>query len=164
MCTVDPRDSRMPNSPRSSANHRHVSPGDDPAMDRRRPGQAEQPSATKLRRMPAVVVLERLPVPVLAIDQDGTILFTNAAFAEMLGHTEHTVLQLKFHEIFRQLPADRPAAAVMRSYADQLVELAHRDGFGVRASMSKSAMLRRDDDIALAVFHDLTTRLWTDEA
>jgi PAS domain S-box-containing protein len=154
----------MPNSPRSSANHRHVSPGDDPAMDRRRPGQGEQPPAIKLRRIPAVVVLERLPVPVLAIDQDGTILFTNAAFAEMLGHTEHTVLQLKFHEIFRQLPADGPAAAVMCSYADQLVELAHRDGFAVRASMSKSAMLRRDDDVALAVFHDLTTRLWTDEA
>jgi PAS domain S-box-containing protein len=154
----------MPNSPRSSANHRHVSPGDDPAMDRRRPGQAEQPPANKLRRIPAVVVLKRLPVPVLAIDQDGTILFTNAAFAEMLGHTEDTVLQLKFHEIFRQLPADGPAAAVMCSYADQLVELAHRDGFAVRASMSKSAMLRRDDDVALAVFHDLTTRLWTDEA
>lgn len=154
----------MPNSPRSSANHRHVSPGDDPAMDRRRPGQAEETPATKLRRIPAVVVLERLPVPVLAIDQDGTILFTNAAFAEMLGHTEHTVLQLKFHEIFRQLPADGPAAAVMCSYADQLVELAHRDGFAVRASMSKSAMLRRDDDVAIAVFHDLTTRLWTDEA
>jgi PAS domain S-box-containing protein len=154
----------MPNSPRSSANDRRVSPGDDAAMDRRRPGQAEQPPATKLRRIPAVVVLERLPVPVLAIDQDGTILFTNAAFAEMLGHTEHTVLQLKFHEIFRQLPADGPAAAVMCSYADQLVELAHRDGFAVRASMSKSAMLRRDDDVALAVFHDLTRRLWTDEA
>jgi PAS domain S-box-containing protein len=133
-------------------------------MDRRRPGQAEQPPATKLHRIPAVVVLERLPVPVLAIDQDGTILFTNAAFAEMLGHTEDTVLQLKFHEIFRQLPADGPAAAVMCSYADQLVELAHRDGFAVRASMSKSAMLRSDDDVALAVFHDLTTRLWTDEA
>jgi PAS domain S-box-containing protein len=114
--------------------------------------------------MPAVIALERLPVPALAIGPDGTILFANAAFAEMLGHTEHAVLQLKFHEIFRHLPADRPAAAVMRSYADRLVELAHRDGFAVRASMSKSAMSRRDDDVALAVFHDLTKRLWTDKA
>jgi len=164
MCTVDPRGSRMPNSPSSSANHRHVSPGDDPAVDRRRPGQAKEPPTTKLRRMPAVIALERLPVPALAIGPDGTILFANAAFAEMLGHTEHAILQLKFHEIFRHLPADRPAAAVMSSYADQLVELAHRDGFAVRASMSKSAMSRRDDDVALAVFHDLTTRLWTDKA
>jgi PAS domain S-box-containing protein len=154
----------MSNSPRSLVNYWRVPPGDAPAMDRRRPGQTKQPPAAKLRGMPAVVVLERLPVPALAIGQDGTILFTNAAFAEMLGHTEHTVLQLKFHEIFRHLPADRPAAAVMCSYADQLVELAHREGFAVRASMSKSAMLRRDDDVALAVFHDLTTRLWTDKA
>lgn len=152
----------MSNSPRSSVDHRRVSPSVDPAADRRRPGQAEEPPAAKLRRMPAVIVLERLPVPALAIGPDGTILFTNAAFAEMLGHTEHTVLQLKFDEIFMRLPADQPAAAVMCSYADQLVELAHRDGFSVRASMSKSAMVRRDDDIALAVFHDLTTRLWND--
>jgi PAS domain S-box-containing protein len=154
----------MPNSPRSSVNHWHVSPSDDPAVDRRRPGQAKEPPTTKLRRMPAVIVLERLPVPALAIGPDGTILFTNAAFAEMLGHTQQTVLQLKFHEIFRHLPADGSAAALMCSYADQLVELAHRDGFAVQASMSKSAMLRGDDDIALAVFRDLTTELWTDKA
>lgn len=50
----------------------------------------------------------------------------------------------------------------MRAYGDQLVELAHHDGSTVRASMSKSAMLRYDDGVALVTFHDLTEKLWSD--
>ena len=51
---------------------------------------------TLLRELPALVVLERFPVPVLAIAEDGTILFANGAFAEMLGYTSEDVLSLKF--------------------------------------------------------------------
>jgi len=38
-----------------------------------------------LKELPALVVLERFPVPVLAIAEDGAILFANAAFGEMPG-------------------------------------------------------------------------------
>jgi hypothetical protein len=38
------------------------------------------------------------------------------------------------------------------------------DGSVVRARMSRSALLRGDDRVALATFVDLTERLWTDEA
>jgi hypothetical protein len=48
---------------------------DDRFRERRRPGQAGQSSMATLKQLPALVVLERLPVPVLAIDRDGTILF-----------------------------------------------------------------------------------------
>ena len=41
-----------------------------------------------------------------------------------------------------------------------VVELAHKDGSVVRALMSKSAMTRADDQIALATFQDLTEQLW----
>jgi hypothetical protein len=37
----------------------------------RQPGQS---AMTILKQLPAVVVLERIPVPVLAIAQDGTVL------------------------------------------------------------------------------------------
>jgi hypothetical protein len=39
-----------------------------------------------LTRLPAVVVLERLPVPSLVMARDGIILFANTAFAEMMSH------------------------------------------------------------------------------
>ncbi|MFN3007751.1 PAS domain S-box protein [Mycolicibacterium wolinskyi] len=116
-----------------------------------------------LRQMPALVVLERFPVPVLAIAADGAILFANSAFAEMVGHSADAVNAMKFADIFHSLPADESAVSVVRAHADLIVELVHRDGSIVRARMSKSALLRGDDPVALATFQDLTERLWVDE-
>jgi PAS domain S-box-containing protein len=116
-----------------------------------------------LEELPALVVLERLPVPVLAIAEDGTILFANAAFAEMLGHTAEAVKSLKFRQIFHTMPADESAVSVVRAHADLIVELVHQDRSIVRARMSKSALLRGDDPVALATFQDLTEQLWVEE-
>jgi PAS domain-containing protein len=66
---------------------------------------------------------------------DGSILFANGVLAEMLGHTLDTLLLLTFHQLFHTLPADKSA-------------------------VSKSALLRGDDPVALVVFHDLTEKLW----
>jgi PAS domain S-box-containing protein len=118
---------------------------------------------TLLKEMPALVVLERFPVPVLAIAEDGTILFANQAFADMLGYTTDAVKALKFAQIFHTLPSDDSAVSVVRAHADLIVELVHQDESIVRARMSKSALLRGDDPVALATFQDLTERLWVDE-
>ena len=118
---------------------------------------------TLLRELPALVVLERFPVPVLAIAENGTILFANAAFADMLGRSAEAVKALKFREVFHTLPADDSAVSVVRAHADLIVELMHQDGSIVRARMSKSALLRGDDPVALATFQDLTERLWAEE-
>jgi PAS domain S-box-containing protein len=116
-----------------------------------------------LEELPALVVLERLPVPVLAIAEDGEILFANAAFAAMLGYTADEVKALRFCEIFHTMPTDESAVSVVRAHADLIVELVHRDASIVRARMSKSALLRGNDPVALATFQDLTERLWVDE-
>jgi PAS domain S-box-containing protein len=116
-----------------------------------------------LKELPALVVLERFPVPVLAIAEDGAILFANKAFTEMLGYPADTVTPLQFRQIFHTLPADESAFSVVRAHADLIVELLHQDGSIVRARMSKSALLRGDDPVALATFQDLTERLWVDE-
>jgi PAS domain S-box-containing protein len=116
-----------------------------------------------LKELPALVVLERFPVPVLAISEDGSILFANAAFGEMLGYPADVVKALKFPQIFHTLPADDSAVSVVRAHAELVVELLHQDGSIVRAQMSKSALLRGDDPVALATFQDLTERLWVDE-
>jgi PAS domain S-box-containing protein len=116
-----------------------------------------------LQNLPALVVLERFPVPVLAIDEDGTILFANSAFGEMVGRDADTVKNMPFVEVFHSLPADESAISVMRAYAGLLVDLVHHDGSIVRARMSKSALQRGDDPVVLATFQDLTERLWSDE-
>ena len=109
-----------------------------------------------------MVVLERFPVPVLAIAEDGTILFANSAFAEMLGYTADQVLTLKFREIFHSMPADESAVKIVRQHADLVVELVAQDGSIRRARMSKSALVRGDDPVALAAFQDLTEQLWSE--
>jgi len=110
--------------------------------------------------MPAQIVLERIPVPSLAIGRDGRILFANQAFADMVGRSSETLLSMEFSQLFRALPTDESPVSVVRKYADQLVELMHADGSLVRAQMSKSALMRDDDPLALATFHDLTEQLW----
>lgn len=133
------------------------------SVERRRDSQGVQSPIALLKELPALVVLERFPVPVLAIAEDGAILFANKAFAEMLGHSADAITALKFRQIFHTLPAEESAVSVVRDHADLIVELLHQDGSIVRARMSKSALLRGDDPVALATFQDLTERLWVDE-
>jgi PAS domain S-box-containing protein len=133
-------------------------------VERRRNGQSGQSPITILKQLPALVVLERIPVPVLAIARDGTVLFANTAFSDMVGRAPKEVLSLKFDDIFFHLtPTTESPLSVVQALANEVVELAHQDGSSVRALMSKSALIRADDDIALATFQDLTEQLWLDE-
>src|SRR5271166_432264 len=79
-------------------------------VERRRNGrQQSQSPVTILKELPALVVLERIPVPVLAIAHDGTLLFANTAFSEMVGWACEEVLSLKFDDVFHLAPApNRP--------------------------------------------------------
>lgn len=131
-------------------------------MERRQRGRSGQSPLETLQQMPALVVLERLPVPVLAVGADGTILFANEAFGAMVGFDVHDVLAMNYDDIFGTVP-DASAVSVVRAHADLLVELRHSDGSTVRAKLSRSALLRGDDPVALATFQDLTERLWEDE-
>jgi PAS domain S-box-containing protein len=133
-------------------------------VQRRRSGrQAGQSPMAILTQLPALVVLERIPVPVLAIAQDGTLVFANTAFSEMVGWASDEVLSLKFDDIFHLAPTTESPVSVVQALANMVVELAHRDGSSVRALMSRSTLIRADDNIALATFQDLTEQLWLDE-
>jgi PAS domain S-box-containing protein len=132
-------------------------------VERRRNGQTSLSPMATLKQLPALVVLERIPVPVLAIAKDGTVVFANSAFSEMVGREPADVVSLKFEEIFHLPLTTDSAVTVVHSMANEVVELAHRDGSSVRALMSRSALIRADDDIALATFQDLTEQLWLDE-
>lgn len=120
---------------------------------------SESPIAA-LQQLPALVVLERVPIPVLAIGHDGAILFANSAFAEMMGYQPDELLALSFQQIFHRGPASGSLLSFVHALANMVVELAHKDGTVVRAMMSRSAVLRADDQFALATFQDLTEQLW----
>jgi PAS domain S-box-containing protein len=133
------------------------------AVDRRRTAEASRPPLEVLKELPALVLLERIPVPTLAVLQDGTIVFANTAFAEILGRASQEVVALRFHDIFYGALETESVLEVVDGLANMVVELAHKDGSTVRALMSKSALRRADDEIALATFQDLTEELWANE-
>jgi PAS domain S-box-containing protein len=132
-------------------------------VERRRNGQVRLSPVDTLKQLPALVVLERIPIPVLAIANDGALVFANSAFSDMVGRGRDDVVSMKYDEIFHLPLTEESAVSVVQSLANEVVELAHQDGSSVRALMSRSALIRADDDIALATFQDLTEQLWLDE-
>ena len=131
--------------------------------DRRRNSGADDAPIDILTRMPALVVLERLPIPSLAMARDGVILFANTAFAEMVGYRQDRLDGLTFPLVFNTVPATVFALTGVEALANLVVELKHCEGWPVRARMSKSALMRHDDPVVLVTFEDLTERLWDDE-
>ena len=71
-----------------------------------------------LARMPAVVVLERIPVPTLATSKDGIILFANTAFAAMVGYEQDRLAGLAASQIFHAAPAEVAARFGFDTMAD----------------------------------------------
>jgi PAS domain-containing protein len=145
----------------SSYGHPGDGPGtdDDQRLERRRNRTSDESPVDILKRLPAVVVLERVPVPTLAMTRDGTILFANTAFAEMVGYEQGKLEATPFPEIFDIVPTAAGALSGVEALANLVVELRHCEGWTVRARMSKSALIRRDDPV-LVTFENLTDRLW----
>ena len=137
--------------------------GGDHRVERRRNGGSGHSPMDVLTRLPAVVVLERIPVPTLAMARDGIILFANTAFAGMVGYQQDSLAGLAFPETFHTDAAVLSALSSADALANLVVELRHREGWTVRARMSKSALMRRDDPVVLVTFENLTELLWTDE-
>jgi PAS domain S-box-containing protein len=137
--------------------------GGDRQIERRHNGTSDESPMDILTRLPAVVVLERIPIPTLAMVQDGIILFANTAFAEMVGYPRDELAGVVFPEVFHTEPTAVAALCGVDALANLVVELQHCEGWTVRARMSKSALMRADDPIALVTFENLTERLWTDE-
>jgi PAS domain S-box-containing protein len=146
-------------------NDEEVPPGmphSQPAERRRNPQHSQSPM-TILEQLPGLLVLARVPIPVLAIAHDGSILFTNTAFAEMVGRESDEVLSLQFHHIFHRAPASESLISGVHPLTNANVDLVHKDGWVVRALMSRSALIGTEDQFSLATFQDLTMQSWEQE-
>ena len=70
--------------------------------------------------IPARRVLAQHPVPVIAVADDGAILFANTAFAEVLGCSRDAVTAISYDDICSALPADETLFAVTRLSPDTI--------------------------------------------
>ena len=95
-------------------------------LERRRSGQVGQSPIAKLDQLPALIVLDRIPVPALAVGEDGGVLFVNSSFADMLGHTVETLRSLTVREIFLNVPSSKDGlVSAIRERDEHIVELMH---------------------------------------
>jgi PAS domain-containing protein len=129
---------------------------------RRRP----QPSSSDeyLRALPASVLLDRIPVPMLATGLDGVVVYSNPAFATMLGHG--TDVRLAGYGLPALLDGHtatppRDCVAALRAANNAIVDWHHSEGFPVRSVVSESLYIRATDQILLFGVTDLTELLWT---
>ncbi|MFH5208731.1 PAS domain S-box protein [Antrihabitans spumae] len=114
-----------------------------------------------LAQLPALVLLDRLPVPLLAVSYDGVIVHANPAFEEMLGYETTVLHDQPIETVMETADAPRTAtSSLMCGHRGRVITLRHVDGSAVRAVASESVLMRKDDPLSLVVFHDITEQLW----
>jgi PAS domain-containing protein len=104
-------------------------------------------------------------VPMLATGLDGVVVYTNPAFATMLGHHPDTVMLTG-----QQLPAllaghsatpPRDCVTALRAGSNVVVDWLHAEGFPVRSVVSETLFFRATDQILLIGVTDITELTWT---
>ena len=112
------------------------------------------------RQISALVVLEQCPVPVIAVADDGAVLFASAAFAHLLGCSCDALTCMSYDDICSLLPTDETLFAVTRLGPNAFVgRLMLSSQATVFAKMRKSATLNDADPDAIAMFEELTEHL-----
>jgi PAS domain S-box-containing protein len=104
-------------------------------------------------------MLEQHPAPVIALADSGAVLFANTAFAEILGCSRDAVSSMSYEEIVSALPTEEALFALARLRADTIGEMLPLDGSTFFVKMSKSAIMRGVDSVAIATFEELMERL-----
>jgi hypothetical protein len=103
-------------------------------------------------------------LPMLATGLDGVVVYSNPAFATMLGHG--TDVRLAGYGLPALLDGHtatppRDCVAALRAANNAIVDWHHSEGFPVRSVVSESLYIRATDQILLFGVTDLTELLWT---
>jgi len=124
-------------------------------------------TAGYLQQLPALILLDRLLTPMLAVAVEGVVAYANPACARMLGHTDTTAL------IGRSLPAllagpsqTAPSDCVtaLRTAGGAVTDWWHAQGFPVSTVVSASLLMRSTDPLLLISLSDVSEWMWANGA
>jgi PAS domain-containing protein len=140
---------------------------DTPAVSRSFTERRRRPPPTTtsgyLRHMPAGVILDRLPIPILAVGLDGVLTYANPAFARMLGHGDATAL------IGRSLPTllagraaipPRDCVTALRTACRGAIAWSHAESFPIHTVVSEPLLVRASDPVLLISVTDVSEFRW----
>jgi PAS domain-containing protein len=130
-------------------------------VDRRRRPQPITPDQY-LDGLPAALMLDRLPVPMLATSLDGIVAYSNPAFSAMLGHARD--LTLTGYSLAALLDGHwatpQECVTALRTATNVMINWHHAEGFPVRSVISETLFLRASDEILLFGVTDITELIW----
>lgn len=127
-----------------------------PDIPLQRPGaspSAEPPEMSPLR------VLTQHPVPLIALADDGAVVFANAAFADVLGCSDCVVTSLSYESLCSLLPADEILVAITRLGPSSIGRLLKLGEATLFAKMRRSAIVSAADSGPVTLFEGLIERL-----
>ncbi|MGU3432906.1 PAS domain-containing protein [Actinomycetes bacterium M1A6_2h] len=138
--------------------------------DRRDPASRAISDPNQFPELPVTVVLDRIPVPVLAVDPGGTVVFANESFRELMGidpDEPPSDQRMHLHDIF---PAREGLGVniaetfltTVATRADSLWRMSDAKGDILQVRASKSILRRAEDQVVLVVLEDFTDQLWND--
>ena len=120
-----------------------------------------------IEQIPALTLLDRLPMAVIAVGlDDGAVVYDNPAAADLLGYPDaRSVLERSLPALMASsgaTPRDCVAELVAAHHADgSITEWNHADGYPVRTVTSNSILVRDDDPVLLVGLVDVTELVWT---
>jgi PAS domain-containing protein len=85
---------------------------------------SDSPTPRWARDFPALLALTRLPVPILAVDDAGEIVFANEAFAAMLGYSRPALVSMTVQSLIACIPPpNSDVVSALREYANSVMRL-----------------------------------------
>ena len=115
-----------------------------------------------LEQLSAKTLLQRLAIPMLAVCDDGVILYANPACEAMLGHGDNALAGQPLNRFLDVGSSISPpeCVRVLREAAGDVTAWCHRELGTVCAVVSQSMLLRADDPVLIVGLIDVTEWLW----
>jgi PAS domain S-box-containing protein len=131
--------------------------------EERRPDPRPDTTIGYLEQLPALVVLQRLPVPILAVGNDGTILYANPACVAMLGQGDDGIVGRPLNQFLDMgaTTTQEECFDILRAAAGTHTVWHHTANGTVKALTSQPLLMRADDPLLLVSLTDVTDWLWT---
>jgi PAS domain-containing protein len=137
------------------------------SMIERRRQQAPPSRIGYIEQLPALTVLDRLPMPIIAVGlDDGAVLYANPAAADLLGYPDAPSVYVHSLSTLMAENPDIPrhdCVAALHQAHGSVVEWNHADGFLVRTIVSRSIFIRDDDPVLLVGLTDTTELSWNQQ-
>ena len=116
-----------------------------------------------LAQLSANALLQRLPTPLLAVCDDGMILYANPACEAMLGQDDNALAGQPLNRFLDVGSSISPpeCVQVLREAAGEVTAWCHPELGTVHAVVSQPMLLRADDPVLFVGLIDVTEWIWT---